>query len=728
MTGKSSSLGLGLLILLGALSMLPDSVADVEQNDEFAAAEMTTPGTHSGRLNYSGGAGDRFDYYKFAVAEGQRFTVNGSAGPGAGVQFHMADPNQAFILESNWLAAGEYQVLNYTLGSSNAGYYYLWFEFGGGADTVANYSFELAIRDQSDAGQAGDAGDTNSTARTITPGTYDGWLDVADQFDYYVFDVPPGNRIDLAFTPAGSLRSDGRMRLELGRLDGAAFNATNWYGPGESAALTHQTSAATGGNYIADMAYMTSGGNYTLTLALVPQNDGGSNVDAAGDLDSGPYMLPGSGSYGGVLHDDDAADCYWFNVTAGQIISCNLTAGAAESDRIKYLMYRPDRTVYKDSEWFNPGESRQTGLVTNNSGAGAWFLEVKGRNTYTFSLALVGQNDGGVPGDVGDTPAASRPILPGVDYTGLLGDDDGQDFYSFDGVANSTIRVSYVFYNGYETGRITVYGPEEELVHVPPVVGPQTPTSFALTLECTGRYYLGVEAGNLEYRFNLTVTAAPAADTRPPVIVITSPGNGTTVNVSALNLSGTASDDTGVARVEASINGLAWFNATGTTGWTISGFVLPEGNNTIWARAWDGSGNRNTTSISVSYRPGPLPVNDTEKPTVKFVDPVHGFNTRDKTLRRIYGTATDNVGVASVELWFQGRPVNVTYSNGSWLARNVVLEEGRNVITVKAADAAGNVETVTITVTYEVNDPGFEALFLVAAVAVGLAVLSRRRK
>jgi hypothetical protein len=350
-----------------------------------------------------------------------------------------------------------------------------------------------------------------------------------------------------------------------------------------------------------------------------------------------------------------------------------------------------------------------------------------GRNTYSFILTLEGQNDAGVPGDAGDTIANARPILPGTNYTGLQGDDDQDDYYSFYGVENSTIKVSYMFDNG---GRISLYGPDSELAHVPAMVDQHTPASFTLMLEDTGTFYLQANAivtglGKSGYVFNLTVAAA--ADNLLPSVAIVSPLAGTTVNASSLNLTGTASDNAGVAKVELSLDGVAWFLATGTTSWTISGFILSEGNNTVRARATDTSNNKNTTSILVRYQRD-VPVNDTEKPSVKVVNPSHDFTTNGAHLSIITGTATDNVGVVSVRLYRNGHPVPITFSNGTWKANNVALVEDSNNFTVIATDAAGNSDTDTIRVVYEKPSPGFEILFAVAALAIGVVLLSRKRK
>ncbi len=193
MTNKKTCVGFCLLMVLGAFSVLLGGVAgDTGSNDSFATAETITPGPYTGALNLAGGPDDQEDYYKFAVAQGQRFMINGTGGAGASVRFHVAEPGQDEILTSDWLATGNSETLEYTLGHDNDGNYYTWFEMSA-PDEWANYSFKLSIMDQADAGQAGDAGDTDATARTIAPGTYEGWLDDEDEIDYFTFSGPHGN-------------------------------------------------------------------------------------------------------------------------------------------------------------------------------------------------------------------------------------------------------------------------------------------------------------------------------------------------------------------------------------------------------------------------------------------------------------------------------------------------------------------------------------------------------
>jgi hypothetical protein len=86
--------------------------------------------------------------------------------------------------------------------------------------------------------------------------------------------------------------------------------------------------------------------------------------------------------------------------------------------------------------------------------------------------------------------------------------------------------------------------------------------------------------------------ADPVFESVPPAVVINSPTNGSTIAGITL-VSGTASDNVGVAKVEVSIDSGGWFIASGTTNWSYSlnTIALLNGSHTIFARATDGSGN-----------------------------------------------------------------------------------------------------------------------------------------
>ena len=92
---------------------------------------------------------------------------------------------------------------------------------------------------------------------------------------------------------------------------------------------------------------------------------------------------------------------------------------------------------------------------------------------------------------------------------------------------------------------------------------------------------------------------------------------------------------------------------------------------------------------------------DMQPPTVAFTNPTPGPTyTTTNGLLNIGGSSGDNVGVIKIT-WANNRGGGGTaQGTGSWSVNGVQLAPGVNVITVTAVDAAGNVSTTTLTVTY----------------------------
>ncbi|MEM2868878.1 MAG: Ig-like domain-containing protein [Thermoplasmata archaeon] len=848
MKRKLASCFVTALLLFGFLGGLMGGAAgDQEPNNAFTEAESIQPGDYTGGLSETV---DEEDYYKFTMAEGQRYILTCKVTSGTRARFETYDPNQEFIHETGWIAAGaEPVVLDYTLGHANAGSYYLKVEFGGGTTTVF-YSFTLQILDQSDAGQQGDAGDTDTTARPIQPGTYEGWLANEDKSDYYSFDVPPGNKIDLTLTVASSAPSACTMRIQLYDPNKEYVKATDWKHAGLSEGIIHQTSDITGGTYYVEVEYGGKGGNYTLSLNLIPENDAGTGTDVSGSFDRTPmalpgpgtyegyllhddkkdyysfdvpngnkivlkltvganvpsggtlranlykpdkewlnatdwkaaelsdtifhqtsdttggtyyamveyggkggnytlalelipendadsgtdvsgdintaYLISGNGTYTGYIHDDDKKDYYKFNVSGGQIIMFNFTNLGAEPKTVRLQMYRPNKEWLKSTEWLNPGISENEVVwITNNAGAGQWYLMVEGDNAYRFDLTLTDQTDAGELGDAGDDINTARPVQRGENYTGLMGDDDEKDFYSFSAVTGEKLSLGFRVTSGSEEGRLTLYGPDKNEIDATDWVNPDVPTTLEYTATASGLYYILIETGNNEYMFNVTLASA-VMDTENPVVTVTYPANRTTLTTATINVTGTASDDVGVEKVEVSLSGIVWWLATGTNTWTYYNLTLPEGTSTIYVRVTDYSGKTNITSVEVTYSTAPP---DTVKPKIEITSPKPGAKVTKRTIF-VCGTATDDTSLSvDVEVFVNGVKATQVRSFMGVFMGNVTLKEGKNNITVVARDAAGNEATKSVTVTYEKpsSQPGFGALLLLVAVGAGLALLRRRR-
>lgn len=93
-------------------------------------------------------------------------------------------------------------------------------------------------------------------------------------------------------------------------------------------------------------------------------------------------------------------------------------------------------------------------------------------------------------------------------------------------------------------------------------------------------------------------------DTTPPDITITSPTNDQAFSTSSITVSGTASDDTALSKVEVKVDGGSWQLATGTTSWS-SPATLASGSNNIYAKATDTSGNSKEALVTVTFTPPP---------------------------------------------------------------------------------------------------------------------------
>jgi subtilisin family serine protease len=185
-------------------------------------------------------------------------------------------------------------------------------------------------------------------------------------------------------------------------------------------------------------------------------------------------------------------------------------------------------------------------------------------------------------------------------------------------------------------------------------------------------------------------------DITAPVTSITSPANGAVVSgVVPVNV--TATDDTGVARVELYVNGTLLATDTAAP-YSFSWDTTASGSGTrcLYAIAYDAAGNSAQSSqvtVTVSNSA------DTTAPIATILKPGDGSSISGINSVSISASASDNVGVAKMELYVDGS-LKSTAADGSisWSWNTKKAAAGTHVITVKAYDAAGNVGTAFSTV------------------------------
>jgi Glucodextranase, domain B/Peptidase M15 len=184
----------------------------------------------------------------------------------------------------------------------------------------------------------------------------------------------------------------------------------------------------------------------------------------------------------------------------------------------------------------------------------------------------------------------------------------------------------------------------------------------------------------------LTLTYAPA-----PTVTITSPANLSYLNISPTTVNGTVDDSTATVMVNS-------IQAAVANGRFSMSLPLAEGPNIVTATATNATGAAGTASIQVTL--------DTTPPHVTITSPPDQFVTSDTSLSVagnvndiVVGTVNDQQAQVTVN------SISAQVANRSFLAVNVPLNLGSNLIQAVARDRVGNAATAQITVTRQAPSP-----------------------
>jgi hypothetical protein len=200
-----------------------------------------------------------------------------------------------------------------------------------------------------------------------------------------------------------------------------------------------------------------------------------------------------------------------------------------------------------------------------------------------------------------------------------------------------------------------------------------TQGSLAITVQATD------VAGN-------TASTSVTANLQGPKLTIISPAPLALFNNKSINVTGTVDDLT----VAVSVNGVQAVTNGGN--FTAQGVILREGSNVVTATAKNAGGAAGTASVNV--------VLDTTPPIVTIDSP---SDQAVLTNSQIYVTGMVNdvvpgtVNLAQATVTVNGVSADVT--NRTFMAEDVQLVPGKNVITATATDRAGNTSQSSITVT-----------------------------
>ncbi|HEX6844267.1 MAG TPA: Ig-like domain-containing protein, partial [Actinomycetota bacterium] len=273
--------------------------------------------------------------------------------------------------------------------------------------------------------------------------------------------------------------------------------------------------------------------------------------------------------------------------------------------------------------------------------------------------------------------------LAAVRFTGQATDNVGVTMVR---VALRDMTTGRYWSGSGSSGFSTAYRQWDTVLDAPGAT--QTPWYWDWTPRAAGTYRLFVQAidaagnkDNSQGIVNFTVTGT-APELNPPETVLSNPANGATLPSGSVTLSGSASDDIGVAGVRVSIQdaalqywtGSAWspnpatVNATlgspgGTsTTWSYA-FTAPEGSYVLTATAVDTSNNLDASPATGSFSASGAP--DTQAPTTSITTPAQ--NQQASSPVSFTGVVVDNVGATQVRVAIRNNalPAGSNWWNGS---------------------------------------------------------------
>jgi hypothetical protein len=169
-----------------------------DAGDEWSRADEIYPGELEDDTPGRGRTGkltpttDPEDWYEFSVCQGQTIAVTMTPPPDYDYDLGLWDPNQVEVATST--NSGSTQESISFVATETSAEWKIRIHYISG-DEEAQYQFDVELQTQNDANSGDDAADTFADAYEISEGTYTGYLDMDDPYDFYKFYVTSGQGI-----------------------------------------------------------------------------------------------------------------------------------------------------------------------------------------------------------------------------------------------------------------------------------------------------------------------------------------------------------------------------------------------------------------------------------------------------------------------------------------------------------------------------------------------------
>jgi len=282
--------------------------------------------------------------------------------------------------------------------------------------------------------------DSYNQGMEVSMGVLNGALSEDDRQDYFRFELGAGNILNLDFSPGNESEN---LKVALRNFEGSELWNSGVATSGVVKSTRMMMNNISGGIYY---AVVYSGiGPYQLDLFVESQNDGGSGTDAGDSITKALDIKQGH-SYLGELGGFDENDWYRFDVPAGHILNLAFTPKQS-AESMKFSLRSFERSEIWYSGVVPPGGKKPKRVMMNNSSGGTYYLEASyGSGQYEFEIFTESQNDAGAQIDAGDKISEALKVETGRAYSGELGGYDDQDWYRFDILPGSVLKIALTTY------------------------------------------------------------------------------------------------------------------------------------------------------------------------------------------------------------------------------------------------------------------------------------------
>ncbi len=168
-----------------------DARDDLNKAAAIFAGEVVDDSPGRGRTGKLHESNDLVDWYFIVVCEGQEIVLTMTPPSGHNYDLSLWDDDE-IQRDISTNPGSDQETITYTTDYTGRWYINITYVSGTGE---GQYQFTVDLNGQNDADTGDDAGDTFADATLITQGTYNGYLDMNDAYDWYKFDVADGDGI-----------------------------------------------------------------------------------------------------------------------------------------------------------------------------------------------------------------------------------------------------------------------------------------------------------------------------------------------------------------------------------------------------------------------------------------------------------------------------------------------------------------------------------------------------